>query len=346
MNRIVLNFVLVTLSLATRGVNADELTQQNGLVRQLLTPVASVIEGKPFRDSLVKIAEQSKINLCIDRRVDPTAIVNAGSVGPTVFGALDTIAKLRDCDVVPVGNVLLVGRPEWIDATMTSLLRAKPQATKRSVKWDELTTPNEALRIIGGTIATQIQLPHDLWPRNNWAGITTNEATALVLSQFDQRIDPAGNVVEATVTGSFKRSYESGSHSAAVRKLLKGPAVRGSVGIQNDKLSVTTNARGHRLVTQLVLNELSKSSKPKPPLKNGAKFTLNLKARAGDALNQFASTAGVKCVIEPAAINACQTIVTLSAKNKTIVELVDMVAKEAKLSATWTDDELRIGINP
>lgn len=323
---------------------ADEPDErETRVVRQLLTPMTSVINGKPFRDALQQIGNQSALNLCIDRRVDATSLVDVGQIGPTVFLALQMVADKRECEVVPVAGTVLIGRPTWIDQTISSLLlKSTSTGNASTYQWDDLTTPNEALRIVAGETASDFFLPHDLWPATNWTNMDQKTAMNLVLAQFDQRIGKAGQMESASTTGTFKRHYRSGTHVADIRKMLTSGLAKGTVRVSDGQLIVTTTARGHRLISNIVLTTLSKSAKPASASEN--LYSLNLEARAGDAFKQFAATVQAKCTITPAATNACQTIVKLTAKDKSIVELVQMVAQRAGVNAIWRDKELVIDL--
>ncbi len=88
-------------------------------------PMTSIVDGKSFRNGVTGIAKQAQLNVWIDRRVDPTSPVIAGPVGPTVFAAIGKLAARRDCVLMPVANVLLVGRQDWVDQTASSILSLK-----------------------------------------------------------------------------------------------------------------------------------------------------------------------------------------------------------------------------
>ena len=110
-----------------------------------------------------------------------------------------------------------------------------------------------------------------------------------------------------------------------------------------DKVIVTTSAKAHRLLAKAMLA----STATKAPIGNNLTrtFSLNLVATpAIQAIRQFAVNGGAKVQVDPLAEKAASQPVTLEAKDKTLPELVDMVARQAGLSVTWTKDTVTVTI--
>ena len=167
----------------------DDFSEASPIYGKLATPMNSVFDGKSFRSAVTGIAEQVGLNLWLDRHVDPTSVVEVGPSGPNVYGAIERIAASRDCVLMPVGNVLLVGRPEWV-AAATAAVMTIPDASSADarvkVAWEDLTTPSTALaRAAGKATNVSPELPHDLWPKTTWTDVNPAVAVALVLAQFD-----------------------------------------------------------------------------------------------------------------------------------------------------------------
>ena len=111
-------FAIVTFPSVAKS---DNFSQRDPFFAKLAAPMTSVVDGKSFRDAIQGIADQAELNLCLDRRVDPTTPVNLGEPAqPTVYAAIEKVAAQRDCVVMPVAGVLLVGREEWVDRTAAS----------------------------------------------------------------------------------------------------------------------------------------------------------------------------------------------------------------------------------
>lgn len=337
------------------SARADEFNSQASLYRQLLAPMTSVIDGKSFREAIVRVAEQAELNIWIDRRVDPTALVNAGQLGPNVYAAIKQIAATRECVVMPVAGVLLIGRPEWVDATADVLIKMTgPSADDPvNVRWDDLTTPGDAIKTIVGDQPEGLQLPHDLWPTTAWAKIDRHVAIALVLAQFDQQPPVAkdldGNLVgiefsDPASRGSCRRRYRTDKYAKEFRSALSHADRRSAVKAEGNVLVAQATSKAHRLATDKLIGRMAADVVAKPA--NEAVFSLKLKERAGAAIGAFAQRAGRKCVIEPDARELAEKVVSLEANNKTLRQLAEMVARNAGLVVDWKEKEVVVSKGP
>ncbi len=333
---------------------ADRFSDRDPFFKQLSIPMTSIVDGKPFREALTGIADEARINLWIDRHVDPTSPVVAGPVGPTVYAAITKIAAQRDCVVMPVKNVLLVGRPEWVDQAASSVLGLQlddGRAAVADIGWEDLTAPGEALQqaaaLGAGEVDVTPELPHDLWPANKWKKIDRRVAATLVLAQFDLRPKTTTSITEIeTVAASnaiLTRTYAINQPADAIRKLSDAmTAADRNVQIRAEKDSLT--ARGdvvaHRAAIKAMF-ELTENNAGPDPEKDT--FTLKrMTTSAENALRQLAGTARKTCVIEPDAAQACRQNVSIEGQDLTLRELIDMVAKQADVTATWQDDTIVI----
>jgi hypothetical protein len=312
--------------------------------------MTSVIDGKPFRDALQQVARQGQVNLLVDRRVDPTAPVSPGSLGPDIYTSIKQIAQQRDCVVMPVSGVLVVGRPEWVDATAASLmmLTQPGDAAATTVNWPTLTTPTEALNRAAGEAPGNIALPHDLWPATQWTGIAPQVATTLVLAQFDRRLGKGSltgrtplTAVPVEAVQHSTRRYQAGKHSALLRQTIEQTDPAAKLRSVRGRWDVSATATAHRLATDALMVALAVPKMAKPN-EDKRQFSLELKAPAGDAIRKFAATANLVCVIDDTADAACRSIVTLRAKDKTLRELIELVAEQADVTATWLDNKVVI----
>ncbi len=341
---------LVSLSLAwmccfAANLGATDFSGKSRFFTQLSTSMTSVQDGKPFREALFDIAGQVDLNVWLDRKVDPTSPVNAGPVGPTVAEALKKIASQQDCVIMPIANVVLIGRPNWVDATAAALMSFGTTSNATvDLKWEALTTPTQALALAAGK-SNALSLPHDLWPAVDLKKIDRPVAVTIVLAQFDLRLSSSSAL--ATV-----KTEPAGSQGKSTRRYSFGPAGRSILAamrqvdrnsrtsVQGNWLEATGSAQAHRAATHALLDQQAKAAKPNP---GDDKRTFELRqtqAPVKDLLNYFAKSAGRRCVIRPEAQAACETIITIEAKNATLAELVQKVAGKAGVVATWNDDEI------
>lgn len=340
---------LLFVLLLTRVSIGDDFSEASPIYEKLATPMNSVFDGKSFRSAISGIADQVGLNVWLDRGVDPTAAVKVGSSGSTVYGALSQIAASRDCVLIPVGNVLLIGRRDRV-AKLTAVIMTPPIARANAseelidVKWDDLTTPTTALnRSIGNTFGSPQTLPHDLWPKTEWTQINKDVAVALILGQFDLQFDQSSSPQRLMTSrmkepGRLKRRY-SATLAKIVRPTVTKTDPTARTQVSGKWLETTATFNAHASATEAIFTAL----KPKLPDPDKDTFTLKqMRTSAENALQQLCGVAGRRCVIAPGARKACEQTVTVEGKDASLRELIELVAKQAGVKVTWGDGVISI----
>ncbi len=334
---------------------ADDFSHRDSFFRRLSGPMTSIVDGKPFRDGLVGIANQAELNLWVDRVVDPTTPIVAGPLRPTVYAAIQKLAAKRDCVVMPVANVVLVGRPSWVDRTAASILSLKlaDNPEPADIAWDDLTTPAEAMsRATGNSVAVRVEpeLPHDLWPATSWHQIDRRVAVTLILAQFDRRPERPQSLstaslrsltsIAASDAGTFTRRYLADA-KVGIRDTMSEADPKSRVRSAEGWLEARGGVAAHRAVADAMLA----SSDAPPPDPNNDTFTLKkMVTTAENALVQLARSARRECVIDDEAREACKREVVIEGKDATLKQLIDMVAQQAGLVAQWQNDKILISL--
>lgn len=321
---------IIFAALACRG---DELATSSGIGAKLSSPTVLLLDGKPLRDALRQTAKLAGVNLWLDRKVDPNALVSPGQLGPTFFAALESIANECDCVLMVCKNVVIIGRESWVDPLAVRLM-AQPEARAArnsvvNVHWEDLTTPTVALaRVSGGTIAKSDVLPHDLWPETDWKSMQRDVAQVLIRAQFDFPL-------KTSDSARLTRKYETGSRLNEIRALTQQLDSHSKIKIEDGWMSVTSTMATHRQLTASLLRKGGASVGKV----DDRRFDLKvINQRADVVLSQFAQAAGRICRIEPAAVPACESRVTIEASQKSLAELIEMVAERVNVQVKWTVD--------
>ncbi len=348
-------FVLATMlpCISPPPSRGDDFSNRDLLFTRLSTSMTSIQDGKPFREALGSIAGQVELNLWLDRMIDPTAPVEAGPVGPTVAAALQKIAARRGCVIMPAANVVLVGRPTWVDSTAASLLSLEldgDPAALADIRWPSLITPGAALKLAADQNSVDVTPPldHDLWPATHWTQIDRRVAVTLVLAQLDRRPRSTSSLVQLTTEpahagGTFSRRYSSGPETKAIREAMTRVDRRSSFRVRDGWLEARGSAAAHRAAAEKIFAMGATAARPDP--ENDTR-TFDLKqpvhTSAENALRQFAAAANKACEIHPSAAEACKKMVTLEAKKNTLRELIDKVAQQAGVVVSWERDRIVI----
>ena len=373
MNRLVIRSIgifIVVLGTcgAMPGADSDQATRQAPppdpeLMIKLRAPMVTMVQGQSFRAAAEAVAGRAGINLWIDRGVDPSAAIDIGHAGETVFDVLRRIASTRGCEVHPVRNVVLIGRPRWLDHTADRVFRLSPLAGNRGsdrnreseIGWPELTTPDEALRLVtGNDAASGRPLPHDLWPAVAWRGVDREVARTLIVTQCD--VGP----VEPSRRFEIRYRRPTGITSTTIQdwetELLRGDR-QVTVTPRGRTIAVEGSVAAHRVATRLLIWSETATAKSKvdsgdDPMKGDAtrrdetatgadRFTLRLKNQpAGQTLRELAATAGKECLIVSNARDASESLVSFEAEEKTLEQLAALVAAEVGLRTEWGEQTL------
>jgi hypothetical protein len=269
-----------------------------------------------------------------------------------VFAAIQKLADQRSCAVMPVANVLWVGRPEWVDQTAASLLMLELSDPEKlaDVSWDDLVTPTEAIALAaseGAAVEVDPVLPHDLWPATTWKQIDRRVAVTLVLAQFGRKPQSTTNIstfksVAASGAGRFTRRYSQGKASAAIRAAMNSEDSSSRIRSISGWIQGTGSMAAHRAAVAAIFDSLAVASAPDP---DSDTFTLKkLSTTAENALIQLARSAQKSCVIEPAAIGSCQKTISIEGEDVTLRTLIKMVADQAGVVADWQGDKIVISL--
>ncbi|MCH1496162.1 MAG: hypothetical protein L7U72_13100 [Rubripirellula sp.] len=335
--------VLITAqSLSFESASAIDIFDESSVFNRRLSGAnRSVLDGQSFRAGLTRLARANQINLWIDREVNPSSIIETGALGPTLLAAFEQIASTNDCVVMPIGNVMLIGRTAWVDQLTTHVLQlsASEMGEVVNINWDQLTTPSEAFSsIMLDSNAPSVQLPHDLWPENHWQEIHRGVAEIMIRGQFEDKTLQNGEQRLATTQAnqSLSRLYK------LQPKTLK--AIDQELRVQFPKVRPRKTATGvtiqgsasdHRSITHWLLERIQKPTSVKL---DADTFSLKkISTSAENAFRQLAATANLQCEIHPSAVNACKGIVTLEGQDVTLRNLMEGIAKQIDVMIDWRE---------
>lgn len=346
--------VLVTSVVTVLPAFADDVTDDDAFYARLRTPLVSVVQGQSFRAAMQGIADQAEVNLWIDRHVDPSRSVDIGQIGPTVFQAIRQIADSGDCVVMPVESVVLVGRESWVDRTAAALLNTsalqfriplQTAATRKiDLEWPHAMTPNEVVKMVarkaGFRENSVPELPHDLWPAATLRKLTPAIVGTLVLAQFDLRPKDLNSLGPETTPAPSRlaRTYRDPEAATAIRAAVSNTDKSARIRVENGGLKITASARAHRAAT-IAFCQAAAGKAPNAD----ATFDLQLRNKpAGAVLKQLAASAQLPLTIADAAVEKCQTLITLSAKAQTLRQLANEIGNQAGVTVEWSEKAVNV----
>jgi hypothetical protein len=339
------------------------------LIDRLTTTIRTSIDQRPLRETLDQFARLGGYNLWVDRRIDPDQTVSLPAGPKTLFWALDQVATAAGVKVVAIGNLVLVGRPAWVDRLTGLILingdrfRQFPPAT---ISWPEASIPEENRKRPKPNDVppdNDASLPHDLWPATRLQAIPRPLAKLLVESQFEPADDAANANASANANAkSNARDDERFDEDAAAKRLIvrypAGPhlaqlregvaAADPSAAVKplaaRDSVEVIGSSAAHVAAIRALLSRPPSETPPKVDI-DRVRFAFNLRGvQAGLAFQNLATAADHTLEVDPAAQAACLQLVMLQAEDKTLRQLVELIAQQVGVRATWGDNRLQISL--
>jgi hypothetical protein len=307
------------------------------LAAQLMSDFRVSVSEKPLRETLQAIAEAGKVNLWLDRRVDPTIPISTDASANTIYLAIASAAKSASVQVYAIENVVLVGRTEWVDRTAAAIRELRHLGKPASITWPELSTPNEALlacSIHSATLSNESPtLPHDLWPATHWNNMPSEMARSLIAAQFDQ--SPAEH-------RSSTALYPVGKYAPQLQAAVLAEDANAAINKSDNQLAITASSAAHRIAAHVWLSTPSANTAKVIDV-DKVRFTLRLQnAVAEQVLRQLAVTSGRTLSIANDAADACKQAISITVQDESLRELAGRIAEEVKVQVSWTDTHLNV----
>ena len=308
-----------------------------------------------LRDRLMAFSETQDIAIMLDRRIDPSTIVNLGVENRTVdqvFRRISSAAKIGVCRIEdcyyfgPVDTTIAL--PIAID---TLARQAKKVARRSPVKWTVKrrvrTEPVVATKALIQAIATKHgfvvngldELPHDLWYSVSLPPTSVIGQIQLMLAGFDKsfKIDPNGKsitIIDFPKTESAKRNFSVAKRPANSKELsAQFPDLR--ISYRSKAVSATGPPQ------QLAQLEaaLSEQVEPKANQKN-VRLTLKAESDRLTVLRSIAETAKLELVLGEITPAELSGRIKIDAVEVTQSELIFEALKGTRFRAEVVDDKL------
>ena len=331
---------------------------------ELAAPCRVSAEGIGLRELVSKISATHKVNIWLDRRIDPSLTVSSGKAGQSVEQTLVASIAGHSLGLAIVDGLVIIGPGEEPILIANSILLARQNLRAASTRlsalverhdlsWQQLDSPVEVCRQISSVWNVPVQadsMPHDLWAAAEFREIDGASMLELVASGFGLQVDWAGasdsiGFREGKRPAHVVRKYSSRLVSAADKSLLKRLDSQFKFKPQGAHAQVAGNA--------LVHHELQKqihSSGRKKPAGNGSpterplekRFSGNLKNYCREILKFLAGRAGFELDIAAASDNRLARVVSVSLNDTQVTEIVRQICAQAELECEFREDTVII----
>lgn len=162
--------------------------------------------GRSLRQVVADLQSSTGIAICLDRRTDPSAVVEVTTTYVTPRTILESLAKTKTETAVSFADqYVMIGPVHAVSRlrTLAMLRRQDVQSLRREmasekyrllieprkVSWSDLMEPRRLLMDSAGQAGVEIKnpevVPHDLWAATDFPAIPFVDLATLVLNQFD-----------------------------------------------------------------------------------------------------------------------------------------------------------------
>lgn len=353
---------------------ADPLLTGPKFRAELEHPLTASWDNVELRDLLVRSGRDRRMAIVLDRRVDPNRSVRFSFEQEPFLTGLKRLAEMLGVEISAPENLLYIGPPETARWLRTSIAAAEERLSnsdvaiperrqselkaRKTVRWDDLTTPKAILTQIADAHKLAIdsleRVPHDLWAATILPEVTAAEALTVVLCQMDlsfqwsdkgRRIEllpwqtPA--LIERTVKLRGTASPEA--QVASWREKLPGAEILW----RDAQMVVRGRVEDHEQI-RLGLSSSGPRALPgadRAPL-NRRSFTLRTENTPARAVLRELEKSGVSLVIDEAGLRAAgvnlDQLVTVEVKKATAAEFLKAVLDPIGAQATFEDFVLEV----
>lgn len=312
----------------------------------------------PIREALRGLANNQRIAIWLDRRVDPDHEIELLVTDATLQEALQRIGSEIGGGVCFVGSVAYLGSKPVTEklATLAAIRRDEVKqlptaartrfATSAAWTWEELATPRELLsqlaQLAEAKVINSEQIPHDLWPAGDLPAMPLTDRMTLLLAGFDMTFELARDgsairLVPMPTQASIERSYSpKGALNAAATTIA---AAFPGVGIKKDgaRLAITGTFEEHEVIDRLIRGERIRRVETTPGIK---RFDLRVENQPiGAIIKAVAEREGLQLQMDVSSQAKLQQRISLDVKQLTLDELLDRA-----LMSTGVEHRIAAGV--
>lgn len=337
------------------------------MATQLSQEFRGSFRGKPVRQACQSIAASAGVNLWFDPAANPSRAVDINPADATVYRAIVDAADAADLAVAIAPTFLIVSVPGRVDRLLAAAHAKHGNQTKHDgqtkhrdrtkqgeridANLEMLTTPPAAMIKMGLDPAAAENLPHDLWPKYDFRGIDPVSFISVVQTAYQDGLkfaDPPAITEVARLAypaGVARRIDQIEPIARSRRRSLRrdqtsAPAaveLAGTWSQQRQWLSIWISTLPRPTAKSAASSNASTNAAT-----NTATFSLKVRARAVDVIDQLAAAANRRVVWPADLQSAKDQLIELDAKDETLEQLIDRIASQIGATAQWTETTIQI----
>ena len=339
-------------------LSKEALSEHNSL------PISVMWRDAELKDRLMRFSTNQRVAIFLDRRIDPSTIINLTLNNVTTEQFLLEIAKQLEIGFCQIEDVYYLGPKETANSlasTSELLLKAANKFGKRTqLRWNRLgnlrtgtvVEPKQLLLEIAKSNEIEIDgissLPHDLWSGLDLPASSLACRISLLLAGFNKsfqfsRTGKTIEIVDFTAPEQVTQTYRDLRDAASISKALKKEFKSLKFSTQRDSISITgpPDSVGNAGIKAI------EAQKPEMVTGSTTTFSLTTRAARGAIFATAAQRSQLKFSYDknnPAVSKALNEPVPIQAVNVTLNKLLEMTIADSPLTFEVTDSEIVVSL--
>jgi len=323
------------------------------------TSVSGSWTDTPIRDALNSFSKSQKVGLFLDRRIDPSKLVNIAASNISPEGFLWQIAESQQIGVCRVADLYFFGPPKTAACLPTIWGQMESQSGRQrrtfEVQWEKKsplrTSSVVVVKQLLEQLATEHQfkienpevIPHDVWAQFELPPTSLAGRVGIVLAGFDKWFERSKDGKSIRIIDFPKIEIAS----LKIESLADPRATSEEMKLEFPELKITgtskrLTASGPPLQIARLRRALIKSQSVEAAAPDAIRFKLNTQAPRGSILATVAHQLNKKLKFSPEIQQMMQAEIQIQIKDATLNQLLDETLKGTELKYELTDTELVI----
>ncbi|MDA7878989.1 hypothetical protein N9B09_01815 [bacterium] len=323
-------------------------------------PISVMWRDAELKDRLMRFSKNQRVAIFLDRRIDPSTIINLTSNNVTTEQFLLGIAKQAELGICQIEDVYYLGPKKTANslaANSESILKAANKFGKRTqLRWnmngavltEPIVEPKQLLIELAKANDIKIEglagLPHDLWSGLDLPASSLACRLSLLLAGFDKSFQFKGTgktieIVNFKPATQVTQTFGDINDPSSVSKLLRKEFKSLKFSTRRNQISITGEPDSVGLAGMRAIE----SQKPEMVTGSTTTFSLTTRAARGAIFATAAQRVQLKFSYDktnPAVSKALKEPVAIQAVNEPLHRLLEMTIQDSPLTFKVTDTEI------
>jgi hypothetical protein len=356
------------------SLHAEEPLSGRDFQHRMKSTIGLTWASNPLRRALQSLSSSQQIAIVLDRRVDPTQLINLQIKDQDLRATNELIAERQSLGVCYVDSVIYFG-PQSTTSKLPTLAAKRRSETaqfttssrsrlsaKSSFTWDDLATPRELAIDCAKQMKTHIKnperIPHDLWQKNELPPISCIDFLTITLAGFDltwqwglngKEIELVSIPESVSLQKSFSKKISTKLLNDLRKRFLDSQLTQQdglvrAIGSFEDLNAIETLLAGGQVAHTNVRPGPKRPGPKRPAPKASTVYTLSIqKQPVGGVLQSLAKSLELQLVYsDNITLDDQKQLISFEVKEATKEQLLEATVAPAGMKYSLVGTELRV----